>query len=104
MRMNTPSIVSPPCSRGYSSRLFKEAAAMNSQVCEQFNSLLKKIAISAQYSDASGYFLLILSFMLTHNHKIIELYQQSSRQSWMRVPLKLLHEKNHSVVTSDSLD
>ena len=54
---------------------------MNSQVCEQFNSLLKKIAISTQYSDALGYFLLILSFMLTHNYKIIELYQQSSRQS-----------------------
>ena len=52
------------CSRGYNSKLFKEAAALNSQAAKQFNSILKKIAMSVQYSDAPGFFLLVLSFML----------------------------------------
>ena len=60
------------CSRAYNSSLFKDAAVLNSQVCEQFNKTLKKIAISAQYSNASSYFLLVVSFMLHQNHQRIE--------------------------------
>lgn len=59
------------CCRGYNSSLFKDAAVLNSQVCEQFNKTLKKISISAQYSNASSYFLLVTSFMLMQNYRRI---------------------------------
>lgn len=58
------------CSRGYNSRLYPEAAKLNSQVCEQFNALLRKVALSAQYSNVRSYFLLVTSFILHHNEKI----------------------------------
>ena len=59
------------CSRTFDSRLYPETSRLNSQVCEQFNRVLKKIALSAQYSTAEGYFLLISSFIYLHNYRII---------------------------------
>ena len=63
------------CSRSFDSRLDPQAAQLNSQVCEQFNSTLRKVATSAHYSNAASYHLLISTFIFLHNyHTIIQHY------------------------------
>ena len=58
------------CSRSFNSCLYPNAAVLNSQICEQFNRILQKIAMSAQYSSADGYHLLISSFIFLHNFRV----------------------------------
>ena len=51
-------------------------ARLNSQLCEQFNAVLRKVAVSAHYSNAASYQLLISSYILWHNYRLIRDFKE----------------------------
>ena len=59
------------CSRSFNSRLYPQSNAANSQLAEQFNKTLKKLATSVQFSKAENYKLFLTSFIILHNRKLI---------------------------------
>jgi hypothetical protein len=57
------------CTRSFDSKLYSEANAMNSQVCEQFNRDLNCVSNSIQYAGIDTYKVMITTFMLIKNFR-----------------------------------
>ena len=59
------------CSRTFDSRRNPCTLHLNSQVCEQYNRLLKKVGTSIQYSNADSFKAFLTAFMCRRNQKVL---------------------------------